>query len=298
MRICVAGLGGAGSTIVREITEELGSAIEEIHLIDMDRVEVANLANQAYDEEDAGEYKTHATRRRIEKRLAEPKTRIYTYNVDVKRVQECEGAYLLRKCDVFISAMDSYESRVNFYYSVVREVENARLYIDCGVERYQAHCFYTEDRKPCIYCIRWMYPREKEIRPLCSQRNTPEEVSEETKGSAIAGMLRQSGGNRDISGDKKRQQGVADRFNKRYRDTLKREIEIEEVEEVERLGILPNISTTNVILASVVVLVVKQRRRCENTTDKKGNFILYSGNSKPVFYQHLLLHDDNCFLCR
>ncbi|KAI5191148.1 NEDD8-activating enzyme E1 [Nematocida sp. AWRm77] len=336
MKLCILGLGGLGSSVACTLVERFGEEIEEIHLIDEDRVEYPNLATQMYTEEDVGEYKVHAMQKRL-REVFRGEVFVYVMNINMPEaeIQRALG------CTVYISAVDNYQSRVNFYYYLVSEAERQPegfLYVDGGSERFRGHCFYTRGRKtdPCIFCIKWLFPEEKRYAPLCSLRNKPGKgasITPERKHSVLMSFLEEakeeqrtssnrSNGSNSSNGSNRSNGDVyalaAARFNEEYGEEVGR-VQEEEVEQIEE-AVLPTVCTTNTILANIISHIVRHTNintssstssntstnTSSNTSSNtntntssvvSNNFILYSGDALPVFHQHLLEKDFACIVC-
>lgn len=258
--------------------------------MDMDTVELCNVGNQMYREEEVGMRKVEA----VKKRIISSGFRggIYTYFLDVNIPSE--SFYLLRNCTVYLSCLDTYQSRVNFFYHIVMEsATKNRIYIDCGAERFKGHCFFTFTAKtsPCIYCIRWLFQTKEPLSNLCSIRSSiPEEeyFTQERKESVIMAIFEKQ---KKVSGGAKSESeryiSTANQYNKQYKKQEK--ISEEEVKRVV-LTVLPNIPPVSQIIGSLVFLVLIKESR-------GTNFILYVGDGDPIFHLHLLQKDPACFLC-
>ncbi|KAI5179690.1 hypothetical protein NEOKW01_0153 [Nematocida sp. AWRm80] len=163
MRVCIAGLGGIGTQILFTLLEEI--SITEVYLIDNDTIEYSNI-NGIYTEEHINQPKVTVIEELIKQKY---NCKVYKYHKDINVYQsEYES---ISNCTMYISALDSYMSRVYFYYNVVTNSKNKdRIYIDCGSERFKSHCIYVDDRSLCIYCLRWLYNNDREHINLCTIR--------------------------------------------------------------------------------------------------------------------------------
>lgn len=159
------------------------------------------------------------------------------------------------------------------------------LYIDTGTEKFKGHCFYVSDKRPCIYCIHWLFPDRKKIVPLCSIRaDTPSTLTEETKSVSVMSILSKM--NRSQGQDSAYEE-TAEEFNRTYNpDAFITGNDVRQIEE----DIHPNTPSVSHIIASVVCTVIKKK--------PSGNFILYSGDKYPIFHKHCLDPSDSCFLCK
>lgn len=257
------------------------ASISRICLIDIDRVEQCNLGNQLYKESDAGEYKATATKNRIRDKGYTGTVETHVRDIDVP----AKVPQSILECNVYISALDSYQSRVNFWYYIVQEaVPKDILYVDTGTERFLGHCFYVSGKKPCIYCIKWLFPDPRKIGPLCGIRGEPpSSFNEETKLSFVMSILYKEYG----KGEENPHEKAAAEYNRIYNPEVK--LSFRDVVTMEEHAALPNTPAVSFILANIVSLVLKKK--------PSGNFILYSGDGTPLFQQHFLSPDPSCFLC-
>ncbi|KAI5161300.1 hypothetical protein NEAUS03_1570 [Nematocida ausubeli] len=314
MKLCVAGLGGLGSAIISSLIENKEIFINTIYLLDMDTVERCNTGNQIYEEKNIGEYKVTATKNRIKREGFHGD--IFPIVIDINMPENIPEDIL--GCDIYIAALDTYESRVNFYYHIVQEAKvSDRLYIDTGTERFKGHCFFTKGNllNPCIYCIKWLFPSPKKILPVCTVRSSlPEKSTPESKTSILLSIL--SGINDSRISPKKdhltlqnhkvttnlheipsmlnfsecKYASTARIYNKAYAASKEEEVSPEYVRKIEGdLEIEPNTPITSFILANIVCQVIHKM--------PQGNFILYSGDCTPVLHLHQLSPDPECFLC-
>ncbi|OAG29874.1 hypothetical protein NEIG_02469 [Nematocida sp. ERTm5] len=289
MKLCLIGLGGLGTAIINSLTEKSGVRLSHIFLIDIDTVELCNTANQLYTESDIGKYKVYATKERLLNKKY--KGIIHTYIIDINNPISIPQDIL--HCDLYISALDTYESRVNFYYYVVQESFNPnKMYIDTGTERFKGHCFFSKGvvNKPCIYCIKWLFPNPNKPVPLCSIRNnTPQEITEETKPLVIMNILRGVLSDSSVGCTDKYTE-TAKIYNNTYNTVGNEIIDSEYIKSIEKyLEIEPNTPITSFIMANIVVRIIHKV--------PKGNFLIYSGDGIPSFYLHTLQADPLCLLC-
>lgn len=102
VRVCVCGAGALGSNLVNVL---LRQGVNNITVIDMDRVEEKNVATQAYTLRDVGQKKTRALQslmHQATKKIIEP--------VD-KQLRANNAKKLLKGHDLVIDVFDNWESR-------------------------------------------------------------------------------------------------------------------------------------------------------------------------------------------
>ncbi|KAI5171047.1 NEDD8-activating enzyme E1 [Nematocida sp. LUAm3] len=292
LRICIVGLGGVGGAIIHDLFTIFPNRIDEIHLLDRDTVEVHNMPHQMYSEEEAGNHKVYATMRKIRK--TEYTNKIYTYVVDANHPPQ-EVVEQVSQCNIYISAVDSYETRVNFYYYIVSESkEKNRIHVDCGAEGFLSHCFINtpKDTSPCIYCIRSLFSHEKRRTNICSVSSiniSPEEVTQE-KIPSILMSIQQEVSRNTLDAQKLEKHlyiEISNIFNKKYKNE---HISPEQAKDILS-PILPNTPPINVIISSFLSICIHKNFSIPY------NFLLYSGEKSPTLHKHLLEKDKACFLC-
>lgn len=102
IKICVCGAGAIGSNLVNNL---LRQGINNLTVIDMDRVEAKNVATQVYTLRDVGQKKASAL-----KSLMHQATKKVLTTVD-KELRQNNASKLLKGHDLVIDAFDNWESR-------------------------------------------------------------------------------------------------------------------------------------------------------------------------------------------
>jgi len=102
IKVCVCGAGAIGSNLVSNL---LRQGVEQLTVIDMDRVEAKNVATQIYTLRDVGQKKTNAL-----KSLMHQATRKVINSID-KELQQSNVSKLLKGHDLVVDAFDNWESR-------------------------------------------------------------------------------------------------------------------------------------------------------------------------------------------
>ena len=102
IKICVCGAGAIGSNLVNNF---LRQGINNITVIDMDRVEAKNIATQVYTLRDVGQKKVSAL-----KSLMHQATKKVLNTID-KELRQNNASKLLKGHDLVIDAFDNWESR-------------------------------------------------------------------------------------------------------------------------------------------------------------------------------------------
>lgn len=231
------------------------------------------MASQEYAESDVGRKKVDAMEDAL--RRWGFSGSVLKYDLDIDVPGSIQGVL---ECDVYISAVDTYESRCNFYYYVVSETKTEkRIYFDAGSEKYMGHLFHSRSSETCIFCLHWMFARAQRT-GVCSVRGTlPELITDEKIPIAIAALVETEG-----SIDK-----AVIRFNQMYTGHA---LTLKDAKRIES-GIEPNLATTNEVLASVLLVMLQVYT---GGTIPGHNYILYSGNGRPVFHRHFVRPDPDC----
>jgi len=147
--ILLVGVGGTGSEILKNLVL-LGFG--EIHIIDLDKIELSNLNRQFFFyNDDIGKYKAEVSAEKSQK--LNPKVRLFVYN---KRIQDVK-IEILDSCDYFISALDNLSARL---YLNQKAIELNKPLFDCGTEGFFGHVQVVIPHKtPCLVCYNlWVHP--------------------------------------------------------------------------------------------------------------------------------------------
>ena len=147
--ILLVGVGGTGCEILKNI---LLLGFGEIHIVDLDLIEVTNLNRQLFfQDKDVGKYKVEVAAEKS--KILNPSVKIVSYN---KKVQDI-SRNVFNSCDYFISALDNISARL-FLNQIAVELNKPLL--DCGSEGFFGHVQVVIPRKtPCLMCQNlWVHP--------------------------------------------------------------------------------------------------------------------------------------------
>lgn len=306
MNHLIVGLGGLGSSVVQSIYKS--GCVKELHLLDMDKVELVNLSTQfLYDARQVGKHKAVAMADKL--REIGCTFPVHPHAVDF---EDLEDASLFLNADVVICALDSYQARLSLDYrvrSICRPTDKALLYIDCGVEGYRAHLFFSRvpGRGPCMYCLRGLFvnaplSRSKPVR-LCSVRNVEslrKKATNETKDNLLVALLEEFYEGSETPADK-------DEVYRRTSRFFNEEIAVEGsgISAVDHLyvmsldrRIVPNVSYVNSVVGALAGILVKKAFYGDTGLLESKNFLYYSGERAPYFCLQALSRDARCLVCR
>ncbi|TFF86938.1 MAG: hypothetical protein EU551_00010 [Promethearchaeota archaeon] len=147
--ILIVGAGGTGCEIIKNLTL-LGFG--EIHIVDLDMIEISNLNRQFFfQDDDVGKYKAEVAAEKA--KILNPAVKLSYYN---KKIQNISHDIFL-SCDYFISALDNIAARL---YLNQKAVDLNKPLLDCGTEGFLGHVQVVIPRKtPCLVCQDlWVHP--------------------------------------------------------------------------------------------------------------------------------------------
>lgn len=124
-RVAVCGLGGLGSHVAAALAR---AGIGKLILADYDRVDVSNLHRQQYKASQVGRYKTEALAENLEEIAPYTEVEIHTLRVD-----EDNGAALLRGADVICEAFDDAECKAMLANLVLEHMPDKYLVAASGM---------------------------------------------------------------------------------------------------------------------------------------------------------------------
>lgn len=143
-RIAVAGLGGLGSNTAVLLCR---MGVGQLHLLDHDRVDLANINRQQYFLEQVGKYKTEA--------LAELLYKINPYiklQIDNIKVTEENIAELFREDDLICEAFDKAESKAMLVNGILENFTDKIIISGSGMAgTASADLISTKQIWPCLY---------------------------------------------------------------------------------------------------------------------------------------------------
>lgn len=299
------GLGGLGCSIL-DILSVSGLDIGTLSLIDMDRIEEVNLPSQPlYTRKDIGRFKSDVAK----ERLSASPFAVHSLPVDIEDAEASLLLPALSQSDIIICSFDSYRSRVSLNYQALSvQRKKPLLYVDCGVEGYKYHVFYSfiKTGSPCLYCLRSLFLEK----PLAVPRKDSEDVAEKQEKIYICSV-------RNIESLRKRatnenKESVLLSIIEEFRDEadpyasaaefFNSNIAAGDIAPVGRSyvhaldrRVVPNVIFVNRIAGATVSSIVKMSLHTDLA--KHSNFYYYSGSSAPYSSNLLLERDRECIVC-
>lgn len=284
--ILIVGAGGTGCEIIKNLSL-LGFG--EIHVVDLDKIEISNLNRQFFfQDDDVGKYKAEVA---VEKaRILNPNIELFYYNKKVQTISE----EILESCDYFISALDNIAARLFLNQKAVRL--NKPL-LDCGTEGFLGHVQVVIPREtPCLVCQNlWVHPEMNFKCTYAMYPRTPLDCALEARDKFYIKMKRLP--DPDDEKDMKILLNLAikhaEKFNiigvntKIIKDSLK--------------GTVESIITTNSIIGSVLVNELLKLVLLDSEISKKIglkiiNFFQFQGTTETG-WNIPLKKNENCPVC-
>jgi len=151
--VALAGVGGVGTELVR-ICRGLG--IRKYTLIDMDKVELANLNRLMWRIADVGEFKVELAKRFILSAIPDAEVRVLTMPVESSEAQEA-----LSRADVIMASVDNDSARLNLQVLAARTLKplldlGSGIRLERGstkVKSMGAQVAFYAPGGPCLACM-------------------------------------------------------------------------------------------------------------------------------------------------
>jgi molybdopterin/thiamine biosynthesis adenylyltransferase len=144
-RVLIVGVGGLGCPLALYLTN---TGIENIGIVDNDKVDVSNLNRQIlFNKTDVGKYKVVQARKFLKKINKKVKINIYKYWLTKKNIKN-----IISKYDIICDCSDNFTTRYllnNFCF------ENKKILISAAISKFDAHIFNFNFTKnvPCYKCF-------------------------------------------------------------------------------------------------------------------------------------------------
>jgi ubiquitin-activating enzyme E1 C len=284
--ILIVGAGGTGCEIIKNLTL-LGFG--EIHIVDLDIIEISNLNRQFFfQDDDVGKYKAEVAAKKA--KILNPAVKIFYYNEKIQNVSQD----IFLSCDYFISALDNIAARL---YLNQKAVDLNKPLLDCGTEGFLGHVQVIIPRKtPCLVCQNlWVHPEMNFKCTYAINPRTPLDCALEARDKFYIQKNRLP----DPDNDKDIQilLGLAEEHAKKYNiigvntETVKDSLK----------GTVESIITTNSIIGSVLVnellkLALMDLDIFTKLELKIINFFQFQGRSETG-WSIPLERNENCPVC-
>ncbi|MBD3229424.1 MAG: hypothetical protein GF329_14665 [Candidatus Lokiarchaeota archaeon] len=285
-KILLVGAGGTGCEIIKNLTL-LGFG--EIHVVDLDIIEISNLNRQFFFYDDVvGKYKAEVA---VEKaRILNPNIKLFNYNEKVQNISQD----ILISCDYYISALDNISARL---FLNQKAIELDKPLLDCGTEGFLGHVQVVIPKKtPCLVCQDlWVHPEMNFKCTYAIYPRTPLDCALEARDKFYIekNRLPDSDNEDDIKILLKLAREHAEKFNIIGIDT--------EIIKDSLKGTVESIITTNSIIGSVLVnelvkLVLHNSEISEKLELQIINFFQFQGKTETG-WTIPLKRNKNCPVC-
>ena len=144
-RVLIVGVGGLGCPLALYLTN---TGIENIGIVDNDKVDVSNLNRQIlFNTTDVGKYKVVQAREFLKKINKKVKINIYKYRLTKKNIKN-----IINKYDIICDCSDNFTTRYllnNFCF------KSKKILISAAISKFDAHIFNFNFTKnvPCYKCF-------------------------------------------------------------------------------------------------------------------------------------------------
>ena len=144
-KILIVGIGGLGCPL---LTYLASSGVENIAIVDHDKVELSNLNRQTlFNNQDLNKYKVFQAKNKIIKINKRIKVKIYKLKLSSKNIMST-----LRNYEIICDGTDNYKTRylINDYCK-----KNKKILISAAISRFDGHLFKFDFKKkgPCFRCF-------------------------------------------------------------------------------------------------------------------------------------------------
>ncbi len=144
-KILIVGIGGLGCPL---LTYLAASGVENIAIVDHDKVELSNLNRQTlFNNQDLNKYKVFQAKAKIIKINKRIKVKIFKLKLSSKNIMS-----ILRNYEIICDGTDNYKTRylINDYCK-----KNKKILISAAISRFDGHLFKFDFKKkgPCFRCF-------------------------------------------------------------------------------------------------------------------------------------------------
>tara|TARA_B100001113_G_C21069849_1_gene605064 strand:+ start:245 stop:994 length:750 start_codon:yes stop_codon:yes gene_type:complete len=144
-KILIVGIGGLGCPL---LTYLASSGVENIAIVDHDKVELSNLNRQTlFNNQDLNKYKVFQAKAKIIKINKRIKVKIFKLKLSSKNIMST-----LRNYEIICDGTDNYKTRylINDYCK-----KNKKILISAAISRFDGHLFKFDFKKkgPCFRCF-------------------------------------------------------------------------------------------------------------------------------------------------
>ncbi|CAR24230.1 NEDD8-activating protein UBA3 [Lachancea thermotolerans CBS 6340] len=301
--ILVLGAGGLGCEILKNLAMQ---GIPDIHVVDMDTIELTNLNRQfLFRESDIGQSKALVAARFInEKNIMGLGGRPVVVTAHFQDLTLLDRKFIER-FTLIVSGLDSIEARRFMNMQLVRITFESRFekcipFIDGGSEGLKGHCkTIIPGFSACYECSLDTLPAKIESYPLCTVSNNPR-LPEHVIEFLMSVQWAQQHPDRDFDFDSKEDlQWLMDEAHARARQF---NIDTSKLTPQFVLGVIknivPSVASTNAIIAAQCCTEVSKLLYNEYDIGEAPNFLVYNGDDGCFAYSFVHERVSTCLVCR
>ena len=152
-KVLIIGMGGLGCPL---ITYLASSGVNNIGIVDHDKVELSNLNRQIlFNNSDLGKFKVTLARSKIKKINKKIKIKTFKVKISSKNIKS-----IIKKYDIICDGTDNFKARylINDYCK-----QNKKILISAAISKFDGHVFKFDFKKktPCYRCFMPEQPNDQ-----------------------------------------------------------------------------------------------------------------------------------------
>ena len=152
-KVLIIGIGGLGCPL---ITYLASSGVNNIGIVDHDKVELSNLNRQIlFSNSDLGKFKVTQARSKIKKINKKIKIKTFKVKISSKNIKS-----IIKKYDIICDGTDNFKARylINDYCK-----QNKKILISAAISKFDGHVFKFDFKKktPCYRCFMPEQPNDQ-----------------------------------------------------------------------------------------------------------------------------------------
>ena len=290
--VLVIGAGGLGCELLKDLAL---SGFRQLHVIDMDTIDVSNLNRQfLFRPDDVGKSKAEVAAKFIEGRVK--KTRVVPY---FKRIQDFDADFY-RQFALIVCGLDSVEARRWINALIVRELYDSEdpvtaiPIIDGGTEGFKGQSrVIIPGQTSCFECSMDMFVK-RDAFPICTIANTPRLPEHCIEWASVLEWPRVFGDRKMDTDNPSDLQWLFQRANERAKQFNIPGVTYRLTQGVVK-NIIPAIASTNaVIAASCANEAFKMVTSCAPTLK---TYMMYTGDTGVYTYTFQHERNPECPVC-
>jgi molybdopterin-synthase adenylyltransferase len=145
-KILIIGVGGLGSPVALYLAS---SGVQNIGIVDYDKVDISNLHRQIlFNEDDVKKFKVDIATKRLKKINSKIKIKKFRTKIDSKNINK-----IVKRYDLIIDGTDSFRSKllINDYCA-----KNKKILVTGAISKFDGHVFvfnFKNKKSPCLRCF-------------------------------------------------------------------------------------------------------------------------------------------------